>query len=289
MYTVMGITGRVGGATASALLQAGKKVRGVVRDRAKAASWAAEGVELAVADVNDAAALEKSFRDVEGVFVMVPPNFVPAEGYPETRAIVSTLRHALAATRPEKVVYLSSVGAQQDRGLGLITQLHILEQELGTLPIANAFIRAAWFLENYQWDVGPAHERGEIDVYLNPLNRMFPMVATRDIGELAAASIQQKWSGNRYLELEGPQRYSPLDAAAAFSRLLNRPVNARLIPRAEWNDLFEQQGMPKGRTAPRIEMLDGFNSGWIDFERTGAEPCKGSQTLDEVLGELIQK
>jgi len=126
MYTVMGITGRVGGATASALLQAGKKVRGVVRDRAKAASWAAEGVELAVADVNDAAALEKSFRDVEGVFVMVPPNFVPAEGYPETRAIVSTLRHALAATRPEKVVYLSSVGAQQDRGLGLITQLHIL-------------------------------------------------------------------------------------------------------------------------------------------------------------------
>jgi NAD(P)H dehydrogenase (quinone) len=115
------------------------------------------------------------------------------------------------------------------------------------------------------------------------------MVATNDIGQLAAATLQQEWKGNRYLELEGPQRYSPLDAAAAFSRLLKRPVSAKPISRNEWNDLFEQQGMPKGRTAPRIEMLDGFNTGWIDFERTGVEPFKGSLTLEDVLRVLIQK
>jgi len=112
MYAITGITGNVGGAAARALLKAGKKVRGIVRDKAKAASLETQGVELAVADVQDATALERAFRGVEGVFIMVPPNFAPAENYPETREIVSVLRRALKAARPEKVVYLSSVGAQ---------------------------------------------------------------------------------------------------------------------------------------------------------------------------------
>ena len=46
------------------------------------------------------------------------------------------------------------------------------------------------------------------------------MVAAGDIGRLAAKTLQESWNGNRYLELEGPQRYSMFGAAAAFSRLL---------------------------------------------------------------------
>ncbi len=114
MYTIMGITGKVGGATARALLKAGKKVRGIVRDKAKAAEWAKQGVELVVADGNDAAALEEAFRGAEGVFVMVPPNFTPAPGYPETREIAATLRRAIEAARPGRIVALSSIGGQHD-------------------------------------------------------------------------------------------------------------------------------------------------------------------------------
>ena len=46
MFTVMGITGNVGGAVAENLLAAGKTVRGVVRDSGKAKAWADRGVEL---------------------------------------------------------------------------------------------------------------------------------------------------------------------------------------------------------------------------------------------------
>ena len=44
MFLVMGITGNVGGATARHVLAQGKTVRALVRDRAKAASWADQGV-----------------------------------------------------------------------------------------------------------------------------------------------------------------------------------------------------------------------------------------------------
>jgi hypothetical protein len=36
----------------------------------------------------------------------------------------------------------------------------------------------------------------------------------------------------------------------------------------------------------RIRMLDGFNEGWIDFQREGTEDRKGSVELAQVLSEL---
>src|ERR1700691_5595422 len=105
-YAIIGITGNVGGATARALLKAGKKVRGIVRDKAKAAAWEAAGVELVVADMLDATALEAAMRGTEGVFAMIPADFAPAPGFPEARAIMATLRTAIEEVRPPKVVYL---------------------------------------------------------------------------------------------------------------------------------------------------------------------------------------
>jgi len=46
MFLVMGITRKVGGATAEHLLARGNEVRALVRNREKASSWANQGVEL---------------------------------------------------------------------------------------------------------------------------------------------------------------------------------------------------------------------------------------------------
>jgi uncharacterized protein YbjT (DUF2867 family) len=128
MYTIMGLTGQVGGATSKALLNNGQQVRGIVRDKAKAASWEAAGVELVVADWNDTAALEEAFRGAHGVFVMVPSNFAPTPGFPEAKAIAAGLRQALERAKPERVVALSSVGGHRDSGLGLIRAFECAEQ-----------------------------------------------------------------------------------------------------------------------------------------------------------------
>ncbi len=289
MYAIMGITGQVGGAVARALLRDGKKLRGIVRDKSRAANWAELGVELVTAEATDVAGLEAAFRGAEAIFAMLPPAFAPAPGFPDARAQIAALRQALDAVRPNRVVTLSSIGAQHDHGLGLITQLHLLEKELGTLPVPNAFIRPGWFLENSLWDVVPAREHGRIDAYLTPLDRPFPMVATEDIGELIATTLQEQWNGLRRLELEGPRRYSQMDAADTFARLLGKPVVSVPILRDQWQATFEAQGTPPGRTGARIEMLDGFNSGWIEFERGGTEYSQGRRSMEEVFRELIQR
>jgi len=50
MFLVMGITGKVGGATAMHLLAHGKRVRALVRSREKAADWMEQGVKLVEAE-----------------------------------------------------------------------------------------------------------------------------------------------------------------------------------------------------------------------------------------------
>jgi uncharacterized protein YbjT (DUF2867 family) len=78
MYLVMGITGKVGGATAPHLLKQGKQVRALVRDHEKAAKWADQGVELVEGDWNDSAAIAGALKGVEGAFVMLPALWAPS-------------------------------------------------------------------------------------------------------------------------------------------------------------------------------------------------------------------
>ncbi|AXF10703.1 NmrA family transcriptional regulator [Paraburkholderia graminis] len=290
MYAITGVTGQVGGAAARALLAAGHEVRAVLRDETKAAQWRERGAEIAIASFEDADALAAAFRGTAGVFVMLAPNFAPQPGYPNAHRAVAVLKKALVDARPERVAALSSVGGHRESGLGLITQVHILEQALAELPalhIPTAIMRPAWFMENSLWDVAPARDTGVMPGFLQPLERAYPMVATADIGRVIADTLTQTWQGRRVIEIEGPQRYTQHEIAALLGSVLERDVKAQAVPRAEWEARFQSQGT--AWPTPRIEMLDGFNSGWIDFEGGANEHVIGETAYRTVLAELVRR
>ena len=281
MYAITGITGKVGGIAATALLDAGCAVRAVLRDPAKAATWKARGAETAFANFQSAPALTQAFSGAKGVFILLPPIFDPDPAFAEARAMIANVRTALEATKPEKVVCLSTIGADAEP-VTLLTQLSLLELALESLPIPTAFLRAGWFLDNAAWDVEPARKTGVIPSFLQPLDRAVPMVSTLDVGRAAARLLRESWTGKRIVNLEGPRRVSPNDIAAAFARLLDKPVKAAAVARNEWEELFHAQGMTN--PTPRMRMLDGFNEGWIDFK---AETVKGGVALEDALRPLL--
>ncbi len=286
MFAITGITGNVGGEVARALLAANRPVRAVVRNPAKCAAWERVGCEIAIADIDDADALAAAFRGAEGVFIMIPPNFDPAPGFPEARATAAVLDSALERARPERVVYLSTIGAQATRS-NLLTQHTIIEQALRQLSIPITFLRPGWFMENSLWDIAPAREQGVIPSFLQPLDKPVPMVATADIGGVAAELLQEKWSGHRVVELEGPRRVTPNEIAIAFAKILGRDVRMEAVPRASWESLFKSQGMKN--PTPRIQMLDGFNEGWIEFEAGERGSRKGPTALEIALQALVNR
>jgi uncharacterized protein YbjT (DUF2867 family) len=286
MYAVTGITGQVGGAVARTLMAQGENVRAVARDASNAAPWVERGCDLAIAEMSDAAALTRAFAGADGVFVLIPPIFDPSPGFTEAGAVISAVRDALAEARPARTVCLSTVGAQATQP-NLLNQLANMERELGALDLPIAFLRAAWFMENAAWDVASARE-GAIRSFLQPLDRAIPMVATADIGATAARLLRDRWVGRRIVELQGPAPVSPNDLAAIFGQLLDRPVTAQAVSRAEWEALFRTQGMRN--PAPRIQMLDGFNQGWLSFEGgEGVEAVTGATTLETVVRGLLAR
>lgn len=82
-------------------------------------------------------------------------------------------------------------------------------------------------------------------------------------------------------------RLSPNDLAAEFTRVLRRDVRAEVVPRATWETLFKSQGMKNPK--PRIQMLDGFNEGWIDIEGDARAIQNGSVQWNTVLREFVAR
>ena len=290
MFTVMGITGHVGGAVAENLLAAGKTVRGVVRNPQKAKAWADRGVELVQSAYDDAAGLARAFAGAEGVFAMIPPDFAPAPGLPDQKRTIAAIREAIEQAKPGNAVFLSSIGSEQPSGLGLITSTHLMEEAMRTLPIPVAYLRAGSFMENWLGAVGLVAATGEMSFFYAPLERKFPLVATRDIGLAGAKVLQERWTGERVLEVDGPEGGTDLhEVAAAFGRALGRDVKAVQLPEAAWQSALEAMGMPADRTGLYVEMVKSFNSGWIHFGNSGTETFHGPTTIEAFARDLLKK
>src|SRR3984957_1723070 len=289
MFTVMGITGNVGGTVAENLLAAGKKVRGVVRNPEKAKAWVDRGVELVQSAYDDAAGLANAFAGAEGVFAMIPPDFAPAIGLPDQKRTITAIRAALEQAKPGKAVFLSSIGSEQPSGLGLITSTHLLEQATRSLPFPVAYLRAGSFMENWLGALDHIRETGEMPFFYTPLERKFPLVATRDIGLAGAKVLQESWTGERVLEVDGPEGGTDLhQTAAAVGRALGRQVKPVQLPEAAWQNVLESMGMPADRTGLYIEMVKSFNSGWIHFGNPGTEKFHGPTTIEAFAQEMVK-
>jgi NAD(P)H dehydrogenase (quinone) len=285
MYTITGITGKVGGILARKLLEAGQPVRAVVRDGTKGLVWANKGCEVAIAEMEDAKALAKAFAGSEAVFILPPPEFDPEPGYPEAQKVINSVATALKAARPDRVLCLSTIGADASEN-NLLTQHTMMEEVLSGLSMPVTFLRPGWFLENSLWDIASARHEGVIRSFLIPADRPITMVATEDIGRIAAELIQQAWYGKRVVELEGPAPVSPNDLAKAFANALGHPVRVEIELRETWETLFRGQGMKN--PLPRMRMLDGFNEGWIDFPGNGDLALMGTVSADTVIESLVK-
>ncbi|HWL85044.1 MAG TPA: NmrA family NAD(P)-binding protein, partial [Polyangiaceae bacterium] len=70
MFVIAGVTGNTGSVVAETLLARGEMVRVIVREAAKGASFAARGAEVAVASLDDSAALSKALAGAKGAYLL---------------------------------------------------------------------------------------------------------------------------------------------------------------------------------------------------------------------------
>ncbi len=275
MHVVLGANGRAGGETASALLARGARVRAVVRRAEQGERWRKRGAEVAVAEIEDVAAMTAAFAGAESAFLLNPP-FPDGDPFERAEANGAALAEAARAARLPKLVFLSSVGAQHADGTGIIATLNRVEAALAGAAPATAFLRAGYFVETWSEVAGAAAD-GVLPSFL-PLEQRIPMVSTIDIGVTAARLMTEPWSGHRVVELGGPAEASAADVAGAFAATLGRPVAAQLVPVEARVPMLVEAGLGREVAEALAGMYDGIAAGRAVRE-DGTEHLRGSTPL----------
>lgn len=260
----------------------------MVRSQVAAQAWIARGAEAAIADLRDADALRSAFTGVDAAFVMTPPYMDAPDPAGANREAIGALRTALLAAGVPYVVYLSSIGAQHDHGLGAIATKHELEVAFLQMPVPSVAIRAGWFMENYKGQMAAARETGKLASMLDPIDLAVPMIATEDIGTVAARLLTRGPLGPSVVEL-AEHAYSSNDVARVMSATAGRSVEAVVIPRAQRPEVYRSWGLSQSGADLMSDMIDGFNSAWISFEGGSAERAYGTTSLQDALGTLAER
>jgi NAD(P)H dehydrogenase (quinone) len=288
MYAIAGVTGHTGSVAAETLLAQGKAVRVIVRDAAKGAAWAQKGAEVAVASLDDVAALTRALTGVAGAFLLLPPQASISSPTPleSNRKLAGAIAQAVRAAKLPHVVLLSSVGAQHEKGTGPIQALHHAERELVATGAAVTAVRAAYFQENWGPALG-ALPSGVLPTFI-PAGFRYPQVATRDIGRtVAAALVEGGKPGLQIVELAGPRDYTAQDVAAALATLTGKPVVAQDAPLDAVVPTFTSFGVSQAVGELYREMFAGIASGHIAWQGGAARQVRGTVEVADTLGALL--
>jgi uncharacterized protein YbjT (DUF2867 family) len=282
MFVVAGVTGNTGSVVAETLLERKQRIRVIVRTPEKGEIWQEKGAEVAVASLEDSQALANAFDGAAGAYLLVPPNYKASDYLEDRRRTTDALATAVEVSGLPHVVFLSSIGAHLATGTGPIQALHYAERRLVAIARSLTILRAPYVMENCVPVLGAARIQGSLPSFFSP-GRKIPMIATRDIGHMAAECLLDRCKGKRVLELLGPAEYSPEDVAKAVGRHLGREVSVQQLPLTAVVPTFTSIGFTENVARLFEEMYRGMETGRIRFEGQGAAHPRGLVTLAEGL------
>jgi uncharacterized protein YbjT (DUF2867 family) len=289
MYVITGATGKTGGAATEKLLASGEKVRVVGRDAKRLERFAQKGAEAFVADVTDAGALEKAFSGAKAVYAMIPPN----NSAPDVRAYQERVTDALAAAIKNSgvghVVALSSFGADKPDRVGPVVGLYHFEKKLEAIAGLNAlFLRASYFMENILPQVGVIQSFGMVAGPLRP-DLSVPMIATRDIGAVAAdILLKLDFVGKQARELLGARDVTYSELTKIIGTGIGNPGLAYTqLTATQLKPALTQMGMSSNMADLLLEMSDALNSGYMKPRETRSPRNTTPTTIETFISDTF--
>jgi uncharacterized protein YbjT (DUF2867 family) len=283
MYVVFGANGNTGSVVANTLLDRGKQVRVVARAASKVEAFKSRGAEVIEGNVLDAASVAAALKGAEGAYLLMPPDATADDLVGRGKKIVDTFVTALSRASVPHAVVLSSVAAQQPSGTGPIVITHYAESTLPKVATTRfTFVRAAYFMENILANTRPMKEGGVLPVFGGGGSFAFPMVATKDIGRVAADALLATPLAHEWVELSGPKEYSFDDAAEIASKTLGRAVKTQGVPIDAMVPTLTTFGFSANVAGLYREMTEAMGKGLVRFEGKG-RAVRGKVTLEEVL------
>jgi uncharacterized protein YbjT (DUF2867 family) len=289
MIVVTGATGRTGRRATEALLAKGEKVRAIGRDAKKLAPLVERGAEPFVGHVEDVDSMAKAFEGSSAVYLVLPEDIFQQDLRAHQERVSDSYAAAITKAQVRFVVNLSSIGAQHAKGTGPIVGLHNQEQKLNRVAGLDVLhLRAAYFMENLFMSMAPLRSMGTLPGGMQADVKM-PWIATKDIGEYAAARLAARdFAGSSVQELQGQRDISMKEAASIVGKAIGKPnVEFVQLPNMVLESALLEMGLPKKTAELIIEMWDGANAGLIVPQETRSAKNTTRTTLESFVSEVF--
>ncbi|MFC9930169.1 NmrA/HSCARG family protein [Streptomyces sp. NPDC127190] len=226
---VTGATGVQGGATARALLAAGRPVRALTRTPGSPAAAALRslGAEVRYADFDDRGSLDAALAGAGALFAVTTPFGTGTDT--EVRQ-GRTLVDAAASARLGHVVLTSAAHADRGTGVPHYDSKQLIEQHLAASGLPWTVIAPAAFMDNYAGGWTLEGLRENTFGWPLPADRPFALVAAADIGAFAALVLHRRaeFTGRR-IDLASDM-CTPAQIAAALTTATGRPITHHEVP-----------------------------------------------------------
>jgi len=280
-------TGNIGRVVVEKLLEAGEEVAVLARHPEKLSVSVRERVTVHEGDLSDESFVAKATQGAEALFWLTPPSFTEPDWKALFERSARIGSNAVRTNQIPYVVHVSSAGAHQTEGLGPVSNLHIIENALADTGASVLQLRPGFFYENFLPQREAILNQGAIYEPFAP-ETTFPLIATYDIGVVAAQRLRERasWaSGSTVLGLHGPAPTPSFgEAARILGEAIGRPVQFVQVPIEAVTDQFRQMGASESVIQGYAELLIGVGQG-----AQPAEPRTPETTTPPTLREWAKR
>ncbi|MCK0112319.1 SDR family oxidoreductase [Ornithinimicrobium sp. F0845] len=235
---VTGATGHLGGLVIQFLLERGVApgdVTAIVRDEAKAAGLAAQGIRVAVAPYEDATALTAALDGVDRL-VLVSGSEVGQRLAQHTNII-----NAAKAAGVQFIAYTSLLNLDTSE-LGLAPEHRGTEEFLAQSGIDHALLRNGWYWENYASAIDSGRATGKF--FGAAGSARVSGAARRDYAEAAAVVVTGENHAGKVYELAGSPSLDYPGIADEVAKVIGTDVTYVNQSAGEYQATLESFGMP---------------------------------------------
>jgi uncharacterized protein YbjT (DUF2867 family) len=282
-YAITGATGNTGKPITIGLLTQGHEVRIISRNSEKAKDLTSMGAKLFQGDTAQVDLLKKAFDGVDAVYAMVPFNMQASDYFAFQMNHVNAMAEALKASGVPYVVTLSSVGAHLKEGAGVVQGLQKMEEAFNAIPGLNVIhLRASYFMENTLAQVGAIKHMGAMGSPVNG-DMSFPIVATRDISEMAINFLTTlDFKGNNYEYVLGPRDVTYHELAQVLGKAIGKPdLQYYTVSYEDGAKAMVQMGLGESVVDRLIEFTRALNEGRVLEDATRTKENTTPTTIED--------
>ncbi|OFA04029.1 NAD(P)H-binding protein [Duganella sp. HH101] len=237
MIIVTGASGQLGRLVIARLLKTvpAAQIVAAVRDVAKAADLAAQGVQVRRADYADPASLDAAFQGAAKV-LLISSNELGQRGAQHRNVVDAAVR-----AKAGLLAYTSVLHADTSP-LALAAEHRETEAAVRASGLPYTLLRNGWYVENYTGGLGGALAHGALAGGAG--EGRIAAAARADYADAAAAVLTGAGPVEQVYELAGDRAFTLGELAAEVSRQSGKALPFHNLPQQAYRDMLVEIGLP---------------------------------------------